>query len=113
MATNPHPCMTHLHHPPSLYFLCLFLCRSSLMIRQRECGVCSSHDLQLASSRRSNSSSSSSACRSSRWALLHVDGEGREIAGLMGLVLLLMLLLASQNCCTIDGTILMMMHLSW
>jgi hypothetical protein len=31
----------------------------------------------------------------------------------MGLVLLLVLLLASQNCCTIDGTILMMMHLSW
>jgi hypothetical protein len=45
MAITPHPCMTHMHHPPFLYFLYLFLCHNNLMIQQRECAVCSNHDL--------------------------------------------------------------------
>jgi hypothetical protein len=70
------------------------------MIRQQECQVCSSHDLQLASSYHNSNNNNNSAHRNSRWALLHVDGEGQEIVRFMGLVLLLMmmlLLLASQN----------------
>ncbi len=48
------------------------------------------YDLQLANSHHSNNSNNS-ACKSNRWALLHVDGEGRELAGFMGLVQLSML----------------------
>jgi hypothetical protein len=74
--------VTHLHHPPSFYFLCLFSCCSRLMIRQRKCGVNNSRDLQLVNNHRNNSSNSS-ACRNNKWAFLHVDGEGWKLTWLM------------------------------
>jgi hypothetical protein len=62
------------------------------MIWQRECEVNNSHDLQLANSHYSNSSNNN-AYKNNKWGLLHVDGEGRKLAGLMGLVLISMLVI--------------------